>query len=125
MPRKKTAEVPGQVAHVICPGCTCVISSDGQTLHQKSEQYLEWLKTAEVLGTLEAKFKEMEGLLENSEKELAAAVSAKENLAAQLKEANASVEVLKGRLEKKDVGNLGEKREGNKSGARVRDEDEG
>jgi len=117
MPRKKAADVSGQVNRIHCPACACLVSSDGQKLYETSAKYLESLKTSEVLGTLEGKFKELETLLENSEKELAAAVSAKQNLESQLKEANA-------RSEKASVETLEPKQTGKPGKPAGREEDD-
>jgi len=37
MARKANAE--GQAGRIVCPACQCVVSSDGKTLHKKSDYF--------------------------------------------------------------------------------------
>ena len=115
-PRKKTETVAGLA--ITCPACACSISPDGSVLHAKSPKYLEWLKTGEVLGTLEQKFSELVTDLDSYKNDLDASVKRIQVLELQLTEANA-------RLEKPNVVERQEQRRGSAPKATQRTDEDG
>jgi len=92
MLRKKESEMVAGQVDVACPACGCTISPSGQVLYVKSAKYLEWIKTGEVLGSLEQKFSELVPELDSYRNDLEVAEKRIQVLELQLKEANARLE---------------------------------
>jgi hypothetical protein len=74
----RKASVAGQADKITCPACQCVVSSDGKTLHKKSEYLLDLVETdatveqlEKAVGVLEKKLTQAQADLK-TEKEKAA-----------------------------------------------------